>query len=312
MKLRRLAAVAAGGLGATALANAALARRADPLNPPLPGDQGTYRWRGIDVAYTEAGDPEDPDLVLLHGVNAAGTSREFDAVFGRLAERHHVIAPDLPGFGHSGRPPLLYSASLYESFVADFLADLTEDAVCVASSLTCAYAVSAADRTDVSRLVLVCPSADSIGDRDVFRRSLLRLPLVGTAAFNLLASKPSIRYFSADHGYYDSSNKPEEEVEYQWQSAHQPGARYAPASFVSGFLDSETDLAAAVGDLDVPVTLVWGREAEINPLSAGRDLAEAADARLVVVDYARLLPHAEHPDEFLDAVEPALPRVERE
>jgi len=62
----------------------------------------------------------------------------------------------------------------------------------------------------------------------------------------------------------------------------------------------------------VPVTLVWGREAEINPLSEGRDLAEEADARLVVVDYARLLPHAEHPDEFLDAVEPALPRVERE
>ncbi|NHN49914.1 alpha/beta hydrolase [Halostella sp. JP-L12] len=312
MKLRRLAAAAAGGLGATALANAALARRADPLDPPLPGDQGTYRWRGIDVAYTEAGDPEDPDVALFHGVNLAGSSREFDAVFDRLAENHHVLAPDLPGFGRSDRPPLLYSASLYESFVADFLADLTADATVVASSLTGAYAVRAAGRTDVSRLVLVCPSADSMGDRDAGRRLLFRLPLVGTAAFNLLASKPSIRYFGADHGYYDASNVPEEEIEYQWQSAHQPGARYAPASFLSGFLGPEMDLEAELAALDVPVTLVWGREAEVNPLSAGRDLAEAADARLVVVDYARLLPHAEHPDQFLDAVRAALPRIERE
>ncbi|WP_135535584.1 alpha/beta fold hydrolase [Halostella pelagica] len=307
MKLRNLAAAAAGGLGVTALVNEALTRRADPLDPPLAGDQGTYRWRGMDIAYTEGGDPEDPDLLLLHGVNAAGTSREFEAVFERFAENYHVIAPDLPGFGLSSRPPLLYSASLYESFLTDFAGDVTEDAVCVASSLTAAYAVRAAAETDISRLVLICPTAESMPGRKVWLRSLLRLPGIGTTAFNGIASERSIRYFSADHGYYDEAKIPEEEVEYQWQSAHQPGARYAPASFISGFLDPEMDLGAELAELDIPVTLVWGREAEITPLADGRDLAEDADARLVVIDYARLLPHAEHPDQFLDAVEAELP-----
>ncbi|WP_135820041.1 alpha/beta fold hydrolase [Halostella litorea] len=312
MRLRNIAAAAAGGLGATALANAALARRADPLDAPLPGDEGTYRWRGLDVSYTEAGDPEDPDLLLLHGVNAAGTSMEFAPVFEDLAAEYHVIAPDLPGFGRSGRPPLLYSASLYESFVADFAGDVTEDAVCVASSLTGSYAVAAAETVDFERLVLVCPSASSMPGRRVWLRTLFRSPLVGTALFNLVASKSSIRYFSADHGYYDTDNLSDEKLDYQWQSAHQPGARYAPASFISGFLDPDLDLSEAVADLDVPVTLVWGRESDITPLSEGRDLADEADARLVVIDYARLLPHAEHPDEFLDAVARELPRAEGE
>jgi pimeloyl-ACP methyl ester carboxylesterase len=146
--------------------------------------------------------------------------------------------------------------------------------------------------------------------RKLWLRTLLRSPVVGQAAYNLIASKPSIRYFGADHGYYDIDRKPEGMADYQWVSAHQPGARYAPASFVSGYLGVDFELADRLNDLDVPVTLVWGRETELTPLSEGRELAEAADCRLVVVDYAKLQPHAEHPGEFLDLLTADLPERE--
>jgi pimeloyl-ACP methyl ester carboxylesterase len=160
----------------------------------------------------------------------------------------------------------------------------------------------------VSRLVAVCPTARGGPDRVTWARELLRVPVVGTALFNLLASKPSIRYFNADHGYYDMGSVTEEWMEYEWQTAHQPNARFAPASFVSGFLNAEIDLGAALRDLDLdaPVTLVWGREAEITPLSDGRGLAEDADARLIVIDDAKLLPHVEHPAAFVGIVRDAL------
>ena len=121
MKLSRALGVAAVGVGATAVVNRTLRKRAGELDPALPGDQRTYRWRGMDVAYTEAGSPENPDLVLFHGINAAGSSGEFREIFSELADEYHVVAPDLPGFGRSDRPPLRYSAALYEDFVADFL-----------------------------------------------------------------------------------------------------------------------------------------------------------------------------------------------
>ncbi|MFC6906185.1 alpha/beta hydrolase [Halalkalicoccus tibetensis] len=312
MKLRHLIGGTAAAAGLAAAGNRTLAGRAGSLSDPLPGRQHTYRWRGIDVSYTEAGDPADPDLLLVHGVNAAASSHEFAEVFEGLAEEFHVIAPDLPGFGSSERPPLLYSASLYEAFLADFARDTVEDATCVASSLSGAYAVEAAEDAGFSRLVLICPTTTAMPAQRPRLRSLLRAPVVGTALYNLITSRPSIRYFSADHGYYDPENFTDEKLEFEWTSAHQPGARYAPASFVSGFLNSQLDLGKELAEIDVPTTLVWGREADATPLKRGRTLAETADTKLVVIDRARLLPHVEHPREFVGVVREELRGAEDE
>jgi pimeloyl-ACP methyl ester carboxylesterase len=62
------------------------------------------------------------------------------------------------------------------------------------------------------------------------------------------------------------------------------------------------DLETALADVDVPVTLVWGRDSDLVPLKRGRELAEAADCRLVVFDDAKLLPHVEFPEQFLETV----------
>ena len=312
MKFRNLFGSALLGVGALAALNTGL-RYEGELESPLDGDDGVFRWRGMDVAYTEAGDPDDPDLVLLHGINAAGSSGEWRAVFDDLADDYHVIAPDYPGYGRSDRPPLRYSAALYEDFVHDFLAEFDGPAV-VASSLSAAYAAAAADEPDgtengvsLSGFVAVCPTAVAgpSPPKD-WLRELLRAPIVGQALFNAITSKPSIRYFNADHGYDDPSNPSDEWTDYEWRTTHVENARFAPASFVSGTLNSDVDLAAAFRELGVPPTIVWGREATVSPLTDGRELADAADARLVVFDRARLLPHVEHPERFVETVEETL------
>ena len=305
MKLRTVLGGAIGVVGGTAIANRLLSADETQFEPFLDGEQGSYRWRGFDIAYTELGDPENEDLLLLHGTSAAASNHEFFTVADRLAEQYHVIAPDLPGFGHSDRPPLLYSASLYEAFVEDIIADLTDEPIVVASSLTSSYAAGAARDTDISRLVLICPTDSSMGSRQVWLRGLLRSPVVGTGLFNLLASKASIRHFNADHGYYDMDKLPAEVIDYEWETAHQPGARFAPASFASGFLNPEESLETMLSAVDAPVTFVWGRNADVTPLSEGRTLAERVDAGLVVFDKAKLLPHVEHPDQFVDVVREA-------
>jgi pimeloyl-ACP methyl ester carboxylesterase len=299
MKLRYAALGLAGAVGTVAAANGRL--RADGFEPPLGEPQSTYRWRGFDVAYTELGDPDDPDLVLLHGVNAAGSSHEFREVAHELAEEYHVLAPDLPGFGGSDRPPLLYSGSLYVAFVRDVLADLADDPVVVASSLSGAYVTRAAADVTVRELVLVCPTATTIPGQRTWLRSLVRSPVVGEAVYNALTAKPSIRWFLADHGFAREASITDEWVDYDWQTAHQPGARYAPASFIAGFLDLDTDLGADLAALDAPVTVLWGSDAHLPDPETGRELAEAAGAPFVAIDDTDLLPHAEEPAAFLEA-----------
>ncbi|ADQ67944.1 hydrolase or acyltransferase of alpha/beta superfamily protein [Halogeometricum borinquense DSM 11551] len=299
MKLRNVVGGVVAGTGLLAAANAVLSRRTPPLEPALSGEQHTYRWRGMDVHYTEAGDEDDPNLLLLHGVNAAASNGEFREVFDELAEDYHVIAPDLPGFGMSDRPPLRYSAALYEDFIGEFVAEFDDPAV-VASSLTASYLIAA--DPDVSRLILVCPSERGGPEPKEWLRELIRAPVIGEAVFNLIGSKPSIRYFNADHGYADPSRVSDEWIDYEWRTAHQQNARFAPASFISGYLNEDIDLETELADVDVPVTLVWGRDSDLVPLKRGRELAEAADCKLVVFDDTKLLPHVEFPEQFLSTV----------
>src|SRR5438093_8694436 len=57
---------------------------------------------GIRVFYREAGAPGAPVLLLLHGFPAS--SFYFRNLIPLMARKHHVIAPDCPGFGHSDTP----------------------------------------------------------------------------------------------------------------------------------------------------------------------------------------------------------------
>ncbi|ELY43034.1 alpha/beta fold hydrolase [Natronorubrum tibetense] len=309
MKLRTVLGAAVGTIGAAVLGNRLLAKRAGELENPLAGVERTYRWRGIETKYTVAGDPNDPDMILCHGIHAGASSREFEPIVERLAEDYHVIAVDLPGFGRSNRPPLIYSSTLYAEFIRDFAADVADEPTVVASSLTGSFAAEAAQESEFEQLVLICPTDETTDERP-WVRTLVRTPIVGSTLFNLLATKPAIRYFYDRDGYYDSDRIDDAEIEYAWKSAHQPGARYAPASFSSGTLDPEFDLATELAALETPTTLVWGRDAELVPLREGRDLADAADLELVVIDYATQLPHAEHPDKFVEYLNAELPHAD--
>ncbi|WP_327238065.1 alpha/beta hydrolase [Streptomyces sp. NBC_01317] len=73
---------------------------------------------GRTVFYREAGDPTAPTVLLLHGCPAS--SFMYRDLIPLLADRYHVVAPDLLGFGHSDAPPV-------EEF--DYTFDALTDAV---------------------------------------------------------------------------------------------------------------------------------------------------------------------------------------
>jgi pimeloyl-ACP methyl ester carboxylesterase len=66
----------------------------------------THRKRidadGVRIFYREAGDPNAPVVLLLHGFPAS--SFQYRELIPRLADRYRVIAPDLPGFGFTEVP----------------------------------------------------------------------------------------------------------------------------------------------------------------------------------------------------------------
>lgn len=69
---------------------------------------------GIDIFYREAGDKGNPTIVLLHGFPSS--SHMFRNLIPELAKNYHVIAPDYPGFGHSGSPDHKQYSYTFDNF----------------------------------------------------------------------------------------------------------------------------------------------------------------------------------------------------
>jgi pimeloyl-ACP methyl ester carboxylesterase len=60
------------------------------------------RADGMTIFYREAGPADAPVILLLHGFPTS--SFQYRELIPRLADRYHVIAPDLPGFGFTEVP----------------------------------------------------------------------------------------------------------------------------------------------------------------------------------------------------------------
>jgi pimeloyl-ACP methyl ester carboxylesterase len=75
-----------------------------PEDATMPDIQYRTRQVGpVEVFYREAGRPDAPVILLLHGFPTA--SHMFRDLIPLLADRYRVIAPDLPGFGLTKAPP---------------------------------------------------------------------------------------------------------------------------------------------------------------------------------------------------------------
>ncbi|MDR6624415.1 alpha/beta hydrolase [Caulobacter segnis] len=72
----------------------------------------------VSIFYREAGHRDRPTILLLHGFPTS--SHQFRHLIPLLADRFHVVAPDLPGFGFTTAPEgFAYSfASLSEAMAA--------------------------------------------------------------------------------------------------------------------------------------------------------------------------------------------------
>jgi pimeloyl-ACP methyl ester carboxylesterase len=86
----------------------------------------TYRTvdvDGIGIFYREAGLKDAPTILLLHGFPTAG--HMFRDLIPQLADRFHLVAPDLPAFGQSDMPDRSRFSYTFDN-IAQAIARFTE------------------------------------------------------------------------------------------------------------------------------------------------------------------------------------------
>jgi pimeloyl-ACP methyl ester carboxylesterase len=95
----------ASGAGVVVAANAGFAAESTPsISSSRIPDIAVHRVQadGVSVFYREAGPADGPHVLLLHGFPTS--SFQYRELMPRLADRYHVVAPDLPGFGFTEVP----------------------------------------------------------------------------------------------------------------------------------------------------------------------------------------------------------------
>ncbi len=283
-------------IGAVAAANAFIAHRTGPAKLELEGVFARYPARHGDLAYTVSG--AGSPVLLLHDPGVGGSMAEWENNFDALARHHTVYAFDYLGWGLSDKPAHRYSPEDFIEQIQYFAEDvIAEPCAVVASGRSDAFALEAARRAPqwFTKFLLICPPTaqdDEISEVKEGLLPLLQAPLAGQSALNFLSSRSRIAQRQRQVCFHDEKQADEALIDRLYNSAHQPGAGHGLAALFTGNLD--TDWREAWSQLGKPATIVWGREALGNGLETAPEwLALSPDARLEVVDDAKLRPHIE-------------------
>jgi pimeloyl-ACP methyl ester carboxylesterase len=297
--------VAAGWLGYSRF----LVPHQVPLPPAIDAEWREISGRAGRIGYYVAG--QGIPLLLVHSVNAAASAYEMRPIFERMRATRRVYAMDLPGFGRSARDARRYDVRLFVNAIFDLLdaiaAEEGRQRVDVAAlSLSAEFLAHAASemRERIRTLTFITPTGldrrtqdGRAGDtREVpGLGAMLEFPLWSQALYDLLVSRPSIRYF-LERTWGTKAIDPAF-AEYAYLTAHQPGARHAPYAFVSGRLFS-ADIRAVYERLVQPVWVPHGTRGDFADLGGAIAFRHRANWTIEPFDTGAL-PHVERPDEFV-------------
>lgn len=259
---------------------------------------------GVRVHYQEAGELRAPALLLIHGF--ASSTLVWSKVFLPLAQAgFRVIAPDLLGFGYTGKPRRAeYTIEGQARLMRGLLESLSiERASLVGSSYGGAVAATCAlDYPErVERLILV----GAVNNNRPLEFKLMRVfnsPVLGDVVSPLLIGSRRLlrmrmkRVYDRHEWVLDERRVDARHLPLRASSTHRAIIRTV-RSWDANRISRDAHL------IGQPTLLLWGEvDPEIPLADAERLQQKISHSRLIVFKECGHLPHEEYPEEFTSVV----------
>jgi 2-hydroxymuconate-semialdehyde hydrolase len=257
---------------------------------------------GIATSVLEGG--HGPPLVLLHGGIECGGAM-WAPVLAQLVEHHRVIVPDVPGLGESA-PASRLDIDTFTSWFTGLLKQTNvERPTLVAHSLIGSLGARLATRQSSLLGRLVVYAAPAVGPyrmpmrlRYVAIRFAIRPSDQNAERFERFALLDRDATYRRDPDWFEAFSA------YTRARASVPHVKQTMRRLVATQTKPIPD--ADLRRIDVPTTLLWGRDDRMAPLA----IAEAAATRhgwpLHVIADAAHAPHVEQPDAFVKVLAAAI------
>jgi pimeloyl-ACP methyl ester carboxylesterase len=254
-------------------------------------------------------------VLFIHGLGSSGYM-EWRFNLQPVATHHRVYAPDLPGFGRTEKPRARYGVPYFTRFIERYMEDRgLRSAAVVGASLGGRIALELAleHPRRVSKLVLV--NALGLGRPNMhLYYGLVTLPRVGEAFMKFAgdalrwAPRPMIRRVAARYAGTSANLKRTMDEDYftnlrELYAADGYGDAYLATvrSLITpkALLAADHDLSKRLGELKIPVQLIWGADDPLFPVAhAAQAHSLIKQSRLAVLEGAGHTPQAERPEEF--------------
>jgi pimeloyl-ACP methyl ester carboxylesterase len=241
---------------------------------------------GVKLHYLVAG--KGAPLILLHGY--AQNSHMWRPLIAELSKTRTVIAPDLRGFGQSGKPETGYDKKTMAQDIHALVQRLGLQRVAIVGhdiGLMVAYAYAAQYPTEVDRIVLMDAFLPGVGEwtKVWLLRDLWHFHFYGTTPLALVKGRERT-YF--EHFWNDFAADPnrsvsEKDRQFYAKSYAQPGAMRSGFEAFRAFEGDAKDFAGfANKKLTMPMLVLSGEKASGEFLIAqGRLVADKVEGVII-------------------------------
>ncbi len=243
---------------------------------------------GNKIRYLETGRSKST-LILVHGLGASA-ERWINAI-PYLEKDHHLIVPDLIGFGLSDKPVVDYTTDFFSDFLKKFLDSVgIKNPNIIGSSLggqvTAEYA---SKNKNIKKLILVSPSG-------VMKKSTPALDAYIMAALypNEANAKNAFEMMEGSGLEVDPSI-----VESFIERMKLPNAKMAFMSTILGLKNAEL-ITNKLQFINVPTLIIWGSADPVIPINhADGFVSSIKDCRFYRMDNCGHTPYVQDPKGFL-------------
>jgi pimeloyl-ACP methyl ester carboxylesterase len=254
------------------------------------------KLNGYSTHYIEKGEGEP--VILIHGFfyDSYMWNKNIDA----LADRFKVYALDLWGFGYSTREPMDYGYPLYAGQLLKFMDALNiQRASLTGQSMgggTCIlFSVNHRDR--VNKVILVDPGG--MPNPLPLMAKIANLPKIGEFLLGLKSDFYRKMILSTTF-IYDKKFVTDDYFENVTHFHKIKGTTEASLKILrKQFFDTLSDEIHSLGQMDVPILVIWGRHDKGLPLERGQEMHRILrGSRLEIFEQAGHCPHDEQSQKF--------------
>lgn len=270
-------------------------------------DRGNFfNWRYGNIFYTKQG--KGSPILLIHDLNPASSSFEWEKVSKHLAKHYTVYTLDLLGCGRSDKPNMTYSNFLYVQLITDFIKNIIgskTNIIVTGESSSFTLMACNMDSEYFDKIMIINPSDLSDLCRTPNKRKnalkfFIDLPIIGTLVYNLVYLKKNVEKLFYKDYFYKDYMVPTKVLDSYYESSHLGNShgKYLLSSIKANY--TNINIIHALRKINNSIYLIVSKEKEGNEEIVNSYISCNPSIEASYISSSKYLPQLEVPNNLLD------------